>query len=504
MSVTRRLLASSFFVFVVTACDLTANRFHDDAFFVASWMTAPLQENQDVPPPINIPTLRANLVLGFQKLSERYPNPESDSLVRRLQKKTLEALLIIQEIESLQQGRAGNAEWMIDLLGAAGEEISQQDKSFLFQDYSSRLGLLGKIIDDYDKQQKIDAGKAALALAEGDLRELVREFANTLRQDRPVNHSQAISGQYYSALDGFYTNDLIVLKTDEKIANGVVFIKLTNDQETVTNVHHVGVWEAGQTRYLPYRYLGSEVASSQTLSDVGSVSIEVFTPTKSFAGEITLSVDQKDRQFSSALEKVHMSGRFLPWEKGILWGHYDRGFAFSLNGFGRLRATGYEIRFYSSPNSGWVYYPEQGKSKYEYAGGALVGGKTYKTRSEVWSVDPDKVAVDVFLHQGGRTVRFEWAPTPSYMIGIESEQRNLVTKADFSPNGLIVSGVRADSPAARAGILAGDVIEEIDGHSIGSIADIQMLLKYSQGDEISVKYRRGTDVNGISLIPMPM
>ncbi len=58
-----------------------------------------------------------------------------------------------------------------------------------------------------------------------------------------------------------------------------------------------------------------------------------------------------------------------------------------------------------------------------------------------------------------------------------------------------ISEVQRDSAAAKAGLKAGDVIIDIDGHAIGSQSQMQHVLgpKY-EGDKITVKYKRGADV----------
>lgn len=58
--------------------------------------------------------------------------------------------------------------------------------------------------------------------------------------------------------------------------------------------------------------------------------------------------------------------------------------------------------------------------------------------------------------------------------------------------GVLVTSVRADSPAARAGLKAGDVITQIDGRSIDSSGDISRALRRSDKDELEVRiYRDG-------------
>lgn len=60
--------------------------------------------------------------------------------------------------------------------------------------------------------------------------------------------------------------------------------------------------------------------------------------------------------------------------------------------------------------------------------------------------------------------------------------------------GLLLSGVQEDSPAARAGLLRGDVLVEVGGVGIDTIHDfVYTLQKHKPGDVVLVRYeRRGT------------
>jgi hypothetical protein len=69
------------------------------------------------------------------------------------------------------------------------------------------------------------------------------------------------------------------------------------------------------------------------------------------------------------------------------------------------------------------------------------------------------------------------------------------------------AGVRAesvvpDSPAARAGMVAGDVLLELDGKAIGDLGAFAAALKgYKPGDKVSAKLRRG-DVESVRTVDL--
>lgn len=65
--------------------------------------------------------------------------------------------------------------------------------------------------------------------------------------------------------------------------------------------------------------------------------------------------------------------------------------------------------------------------------------------------------------------------------------------------GAKVSDVKADSPAAAAGLTDGDVIVDVDGEDVNSMSDlITHLREHEPGDEISITVRRGDEVENIT------
>jgi serine protease DegQ len=67
--------------------------------------------------------------------------------------------------------------------------------------------------------------------------------------------------------------------------------------------------------------------------------------------------------------------------------------------------------------------------------------------------------------------------------------------ADGREHALLVVGVTAESPAAAAGILVGDVLLEFDGHAVTSPEDLLDLLAGDRvGRQVSLRVRRGAAV----------
>jgi S1-C subfamily serine protease len=66
---------------------------------------------------------------------------------------------------------------------------------------------------------------------------------------------------------------------------------------------------------------------------------------------------------------------------------------------------------------------------------------------------------------------------------------------------LLVSSVQADSPAARAGLILGDVLVALDGHPLGHPADLLPLLDEDRiGSESRAKVLRGGELRDVPIV----
>lgn len=67
-------------------------------------------------------------------------------------------------------------------------------------------------------------------------------------------------------------------------------------------------------------------------------------------------------------------------------------------------------------------------------------------------------------------------------------------------SGVVVVGVQNDTPASKASLQRGDVLVEIDGTKIDSLAKFRFTLyKYSIGDKVKIKYYRGKDLKEVTV-----
>ena len=67
-------------------------------------------------------------------------------------------------------------------------------------------------------------------------------------------------------------------------------------------------------------------------------------------------------------------------------------------------------------------------------------------------------------------------------------------------NGAVVHMVTAGSPAAAAGLADGDVIERVDGHAVGTMWHVVLMMqRHVVGDTVTMGVRRGQDLHTMSI-----
>jgi S1-C subfamily serine protease len=72
----------------------------------------------------------------------------------------------------------------------------------------------------------------------------------------------------------------------------------------------------------------------------------------------------------------------------------------------------------------------------------------------------------------------------------------------FSDSGILIVSIEKDSPAAKAGLIAGDIIVAYDGKLVAGIDDLHRLLTEKQvGVRTSLTILRGTEKRDLSVIP---
>jgi hypothetical protein len=95
------------------------------------------------------------------------------------------------------------------------------------------------------------------------------------------------------------------------------------------------------------------------------------------------------------------------------------------------------------------------------------------------------------------------APPPAPPVASTGARPVLGTIPDMAsePGGVLLQGVRTGSPAAAAGIRAGDVIIGLGTHTIANLQDYaNALFAYHAGDTVEVRVRRGSEVVPLTVV----
>jgi hypothetical protein len=110
------------------------------------------------------------------------------------------------------------------------------------------------------------------------------------------------------------------------------------------------------------------------------------------------------------------------------------------------------------------------------------------------------------LSQRGERLAFVDAPADPNRGSHGGFKVSLGTIPDYAyqGKGLRVTGARADSPAARAGVQAGDVIMKVGAHDIANIHDYMFALKELEpGLEVVIEVERSGARVPLKVIPAP-
>ena len=117
----------------------------------------------------------------------------------------------------------------------------------------------------------------------------------------------------------------------------------------------------------------------------------------------------------------------------------------------------------------------------------------------------ERLAVEVSAPTDSSTwLHANFTGKPDYFIGVNVAPVDATLRSHLrlaKTEGLVVTRVYVDQPAAKAGLEVHDVLLQIDGQSVASLKDLQQTLKSSQGKELAVALMRNGERQELSLTP---
>jgi S1-C subfamily serine protease len=87
-----------------------------------------------------------------------------------------------------------------------------------------------------------------------------------------------------------------------------------------------------------------------------------------------------------------------------------------------------------------------------------------------------------------------WAKLPAPMLGVHIIKLVPKTDDDAAPvvnKGLTILAVIKDSPAAKAGLVRGDVLTKIAGNELNKPEELSGVVRKYQGQSIAIEFERG-------------
>jgi regulator of sigma E protease len=92
-------------------------------------------------------------------------------------------------------------------------------------------------------------------------------------------------------------------------------------------------------------------------------------------------------------------------------------------------------------------------------------------------------------------------PMANILVGVILAVVLIYTLGEPVPNRVLIQGISPGSPAAQAGLLAGDVIQKINGQEIKTVEGLQKIIYGNLGKPVEVTYLRGDQVTVVALTP---
>lgn len=171
---------------------------------------------------------------------------------------------------------------------------------------------------------------------------------------------------------GFGPNDWFCINNSgPALEDCTIQVQLTGSTGQVRkNVHFVRHWPANTwmyARYEPGQEILGRQAGKMTVTEIQKADVTVWSPQFTTSLTYTYHGAEKDKDIAERCSKMSFTGRYQPFQKGILW-NTQRGCYFTLDGFPYTPKCRADVTFKKGTQSkGWYWefdYWKAGDEKY--------------------------------------------------------------------------------------------------------------------------------------------
>ena len=112
---------------------------------------------------------------------------------------------------------------------------------------------------------------------------------------------------------------------------------------------------------------------------------------------------------------------------------------------------------------------------------------------------------DFFVWEGGKDGNFVWGSTRQIGVGVSSFTKQLGEYFGVSDGkGILINNVTENSPAAKAGLKAGDVIVEVEGKAVNSTMELIRGIAEKKEGEVTLTILRNRNRQTVKVTPEKM